>query len=158
MDAILWIQNETPKEQNTYIIDGVISTYNATKDQEDAMDILVRAHEWDQMYKNIIKELIKRHKVCSAFVWYQSKEGIMIKSCHQERDEANRLMPFMFYTNSVDIDEAIPKLKDYSEKAGRTCFEGDMAVGGIIKKKGKLGIIGLLSLIALLILWILWMI
>lgn len=153
----MWIQNETPDKKNTYIIDGVVSTFSATKDQEDAMEILVKAHDWKRMYESQINGLIKKKKISSSFVWYQGRNGIMIKSCHQERDEVNRLMSFMFYTTSIDIDEAISKLKDYSMKVGRTCFENDLQAASIIKKKQKIKVGFFISLLLILLI-LLWMI
>lgn len=44
----------------------------------------------------------------------RQNEGIFIRSCFKTKDDAGRLMPYMYYSSSPLIEEAIEDLKKYS--------------------------------------------
>lgn len=82
----------------------------------------------------------------------RQNEGIFIRSCFKTKDDAGRLMPYMYYSSSPLIEEAIEDLKKYSSMVQKELDveEIDMGYDEILKYPKKMMNKGLLIIIGLI--------
>lgn len=59
----------------------------------------------------------------------RQNEGIFIRSCFKTKDDAGRLMPYMYYSSSPLIEEAIEDLNKYSSMVQKELDIEEIAMG-----------------------------
>lgn len=111
---IFWTQNQNPNVPSTIIVDGVMDSFKDLPEQNMAMTKFNELRSWgcdpavsenrgdNKKFKNWFSLSIRQN------------EGIFIRSCFKTKDDAGRLMPYMYYSSSPLIEEAIEDLKKYS--------------------------------------------
>lgn len=159
MKKILWTQNEKPSIPNTIINSkGLIITVDALRDGgfelfDELFDYQESSIEVFTEKKLVIKKNLHKGIIPKTI-------GYFISSVYDNKDDVGRLMPFMFYIESKNVEEIIENLEVFSSKINRKLFVSD--VESIrrylnkhrIKKKVKT-IIGVILLIIILYkLWI----
>ncbi len=108
MKNILWAQNSDSTKVSIFNIDGVISHYSSTKEQDEAYSFLLKeANKLKQVNKNDYRFRI-------------SKENIYIDGYFNEFDGAGRQITFMFLHQGKSISEAINTLKKYAQQINRS--------------------------------------
>ena len=147
--TVLWAQNESSNKKDSFVINGDISAYASTPEQDEAYAQLTEAQKWEITYpKN--KGLFKTNKdpkINYSFIFKKTNKGIYIESCFKEKDEVDRSMAYMFYTNSTNIEYAINILTDYSKKINRTCVDNEF---DLMRKYSKKNTFGCLSVFIML--------
>lgn len=131
MVTILWTQNETPNEKETFIINGVVSTYDGSPVQDKAFALLLdaRKRKCGLSLKNVnMKKMFHDLDFSENLQCYQSSKGTLIQASYNETDKSGRKMPYMFFTDSTDWETIIRQLNENSEKIRRTCHAMDLEV------------------------------
>ena len=131
MTTILWTQNETPNEKETFIINGVVSTYEGSPLQDKAFALLLAARKRKGRFSlnNVnMKKMYPDSDFSENLQCYQSSKGTLIQASYNETDQSDRKMPYMFFTNSTDWETIIQQLNENSEKIRRTCHAMDLKV------------------------------
>lgn len=153
MNTILYTQNESATKNNTIVVDGEIFDGVSSGVPSEAFKFINKKSGEKGDYTWLINQLIKFQKISSVnFKFKKDNMGVFIKGCFQERDEIDRNMPFLFYTNSTNMKEACLRLKENAKKLNRTCFENDIAILENISKYVVTGI-GASIIILIILIW-----
>lgn len=148
---IFWTQNQNPNEPNTLIIDGAMDQYKGLPEQEEAMAKLNELKEWG-CDPAITEDRGEGKKFNPWFnMAIKAGEGIIIRSCFKNKDDAGNLIPYMYFSSKASAKSAIEDLKQYSSMVNRALDidEITMAVDEIRKYPKKQLITILLIMAAL---------
>lgn len=159
MKKILWTQNEKSSIPNTIInSEGKVISVDALRDGgfelfDELFDYQKFSTEIFTKNNLVIKRNIKKGIISKT-------KGYFISSVYDNEDDIGRLMPFMFFIESKDVEEIVKNLEAFSAKINRKLFVSDVEN---IKKKIKRNrnkkkikiIVGLVMVIILL--YKLWM-
>lgn len=152
---ILYTQNESANQKNTIIVDGIIYSDMLTGVASDAFKSINKISNEAGNWIWLIDKLKDFGKIESKnFKFIKDSTGIFIKACFQEKDELDRNMPFMFYTQTTSLNEACNLLEDYAKKIHRTCFEKELKILPYLSDKVIYGIVSLCIILLIIILWI----
>jgi hypothetical protein len=126
MKNILYTQNESATKRNTIIVDGIVYPV-VDESLRDAFRYINKRAEERSNRKNRIEKFKKQGKISSKnFMYLNDSKGIFIKSCFKEKDDLGRNMPFLFCTDTKDVNEAKKILKEYASMINRSCFENEL--------------------------------
>lgn len=132
METILWTQNEDPDMKETFIIDGIISTYEGTALQDKAFAFLLtvrkQRNEFFAKKIKILKERNPELRLSEDLQCYRSSQGTLIQASYNEKDESGRRMPYMFFSKSLDWKTIGRQLRKDSTSIKRTCHARDLEV------------------------------
>lgn len=136
MNNILYTQNESATVKNTLIVNDEIFVADDENVSDKLRFIFGKSNE-KSSYSKQIEKFKKKGKISSlSFSFNITQSGILIKSSFQEKDDLGRYMPYIFYTESIDINEACNILKVYAAMINRKCFYEDLEqIPEIISKK-----------------------
>jgi hypothetical protein len=125
MKKILWAQNEKPSIPNTIInSDGDVITVDAIRDGGfELFDELFDYQKSSTVFFTENNLVIKRN-VQNGII--SKTKGYFISSAYDNKDDVGRLMPYMFYIESKDVDEIVKNLKAFSDKIHRNLFDSDI--------------------------------
>lgn len=160
MKKILWTQTEKPSIPNTILnSDGEVITVDALRDGgfelfDELLDYQKSSIELFSENNLVIKINSQKGIISKKTI------GYFISSVYDNEDDVGRLLPFMFYIESKDINEIVQNLETFSTKIHRKLFDSDIEnikhqiKINRIKKKIKI-IIGVILLIIILCkLWV----
>lgn len=117
---IFWTQNQNPSEPSTLIIDGAMDSYKGLPAQEEAITKLKELKEWG-CDPAISEDRGKGKKFNPWFnIAIKAGEGIVIRSCFKNKDDAGNFIPYMFFSSKTSAKSAIEDLKQYSSMVNRT--------------------------------------
>lgn len=131
MVTILWTQNESPNKKETFIINGVVSTYEGSPVQDKAFALLldVRKQKGCFSLNSVnIKKMFPDLDFSENLQCYQSSKGTLIQASYNETDQSGRRMPYMFFTDSTDWKTIIRQFNENSEKIRRTSHAMDIEI------------------------------
>lgn len=151
---IFWTQNQNPNVPSTIIIDGVMDSFRDLPEQNMAMTKFNDLRSWgcDPAVSENRGENKKFKNWFSLAI--RPNEGIYIRSCFKTKDDAGRLMPYMYYSSSSSIEDSIVDLKKYSSMVQKELDIEEIAWGYVeilnypkkkMIKKALLIIIGLIA-------------
>ncbi len=154
MESTLYTQNEYANQNNSIIVDGELYTDMSTGIAYDAFKLINKKSSENGDLVWFIK-LLKNHGIIKSknFKFIKDSSGILIKACFQEKDELGRNMPFLFYSQTTDINEACQTLRNYATKIKRVCFDNEIKILPYLSDKYIYG--GILASFILLA-FILW--
>lgn len=128
MKKILWTQNEKSSIPSTIInSEGELISVNALRDggfelfdelldyQKSSIDLFVE--------NNLV---IKRNVQKGIIPKFHKTIGYFISSAYENKDDIGRLMPFMFFIQSKDVEEIVKNLEAFSAKINRKLFVSDV--------------------------------
>jgi hypothetical protein len=160
MKKILWAQNEKSSIPNTIInSEGEVISVDALRDGgfelfDELFDYQKSSIEFFTENNLVIKINSQKGIISKKTI------GYFISSVYDNEDDVGRLLPFMFYIESKDINEIVQNLETFSTKIHRKLFDSDIEnimhqiKINRIKKKIKI-IIGVILLIIILCkLWV----
>lgn len=160
MKKILWTQTEKPSIPNTILnSDGEVITVDALRDGgfelfDELLDYQKSSIELFTENNLVIKINSQKGIISKKTI------GYFISSAYDNKDDVGRLLPFMFYIESKDINEIVQNLETFSTKINRKLFDSDIVnikyqiKKNRIKKKIEI-IIG--AILVIIILYKLWM-
>lgn len=108
MKNVLWSQDSKFSGVSTFVIDGIVSSYDSREEQNNA---------YSQLSK--IAVTIKSVPGLRAQL-KMSNNRIFVTGYFNERDEAGRAITFMFMHIGKDIDEAMKVLQQYAQQIDRS--------------------------------------
>ncbi|WP_264521159.1 hypothetical protein [Flavobacterium sp. N1994] len=159
MKKILWAQNENSSIPNTIInTEGKIISIDDLND--GGFELFDELLDFQKSSIEIFKENNLIVKSSNQKGLISKSKGYFISSVFDNKDDFGRLMPFMFYIESKDVEEIIKVLEESSTKINRAIFRSDIKniKDSInrknIKKKAKIIIGVILIIIILYSLWI----
>lgn len=154
MESILWSQGTSPTESSTFIINGTINREKYSEDNQKAYDKLITMSEFPVLHPKITALLYKKGFISSyqTKIVHRTGDGIFFKSIYKSLDEAGRNIPYMFYCQTNNIDEAYTIFCRDSKMAGREIFESEGKMLKLIFKLNKYALISI-SLIIIAIIW-----
>lgn len=130
MGTILWTQNETPDTKETFVIDGIVSAYEGNDLQDKAFAFLLAARKRKaKLFADEIKIMQEKYPdlyLSENLQCYQSSGGTLIQASYNEKDEAGRRMPYMFFASSVDWKTVSGRLNENSKRIKRSCHAKDL--------------------------------
>lgn len=169
----MWVQNESANSKDTFIINGNVSQYEGNSEQDKIFGRMQKMRELARRkmrfgfhFKNFCKDILiykdeHSEKIISdGFQCYQFQDGenkrTLILSCHTNKDENGRNMPFIFLSNTLDINKVCEKLKEYSSLIGRDCNDNEIEMlKEIVKKNDSKFLIVLITILIIIsIVWI----
>ena len=126
MNTVLWHQRSAVNSDDIFIIDGLKQIAENSTEQVEAFSQLIKAREWPT--PKLLSLFMKMQpQVSRQLQVFNGKEHrMMIQSHFVDKDDAGRLIPYMFLSNNDQ--EAIALLKEYAQQAGRTLNESDIKV------------------------------
>ena len=154
MESILWSQGKSPTESSTFAINGTMNREKYSESNQKAYDKLISMGELAVLHPKITELLYKRGLISS----YQTKivhkkgDGVFFKSIYKSLDEAGRNIPYMFYCQTDNIDEAYNIFCRDSKMAGRDIYESEGRMLKLIYKLDRYALISI-SLIIIAIIW-----
>ena len=156
----MWTKTEKPSIPNTILnSDGEVITVDALRDGgfelfDELLDYQKSSIELFSENNLVIKINSQKGIISKKTI------GYFISSVYDNEDDVGRLLPFMFYIESKDINEIVQNLETFSTKIHRKLFDSDIEnikhqiKINRIKKKIKI-IIGVILLIIILCkLWV----
>lgn len=154
MESILWSQGASPTESSTFVINGTIKREKYSESNQKAYDKLISMSELPILHPNITNLLYKRGLISSyqTKIAYKKGDGIFFKSIYKSLDEAGRNIPYMFYCQTDNIDEAYAIFCRDSQMAGREIYESEGKMLKLIFNLNKYTLISI-SLIIIAIIW-----
>ena len=154
MESILWLQGTSPTESSTFVINGTIKREKYSESNQKAYDKLISMSELPILHPNITNLLYKRGLISSyqTKIAYKKGDGIFFKSIYKSLDEAGRNIPYMFYCQTDNIDEAYAIFCRDSQMAGREIYESEGKMLKLIFNLNKYTLISI-SLIIIAIIW-----
>ena len=154
MESILWLQGTSPTESSTFVINGTINRDKYSKNNQNAYDKLIKMSELLVLHPKITDFLYKKGVISS----YQTKiahkkgGGIFFKSIYKSLDDAGRNIPYMFYCQTDNIDEAYAIFCRDSKMADKEIYESEGKILKLIFNLNKYTLISI-SLIIIAIIW-----
>lgn len=153
MSNILYAQNESANKKNTIIIDGEIFSEINEGNASAAFKFINKKSGEEGNFAWLVEQLKKRGKISSRnFKFIKDSSGIFIKACFKEKDELGRNMPFLFYTDTTEINRACDILNEYASKISRTCFDNEIKMIKYLSDKVVYGI-GISIVLLIIGLW-----
>lgn len=126
MKKILWTQTEKPSIPNTILnSDGEVITVDALRDGgfelfDELLDYQKSSIELFSENNLVIKINSQKGIISKKTI------GYFISSVYDNEDDVGRLLPFMFYIESKDINEIVQNLETFSTKIHRKLFDSDI--------------------------------
>ena len=160
LKTILWTQNEDATIPPTYVINGNVSQYSSTEEQNEAYRFLNEFNGHFISQKYISKELFHSKSPESFKCFFNKKKGIVLMSLFLEKDKLGRRMPYMFFSETNKLKEAINGLKNNATLISRTCDNDeldsffDLVKEEHDKKKTKNRLIVIVSTIVFIIIYL----
>jgi hypothetical protein len=118
MFRLFWTQNENPNVPNTFITtDGEILTLD--QDENEGADLFSELISYQESSMKIYKSrnlLISKHPI----------KGFFISSNFSEKDDFDRNMGFMFFTEHTDRKDVISDLLFFSNIVSRNLTDKDL--------------------------------
>lgn len=153
MESILWLQGTSPTESSTFVINGIIKRENYSEDNQKAFDKLISMSE-QVLHAKITNLLYKRGLISSyqTQIAHKKGNGIFFKSIYKSLDEAGRNIPYMFYCQTDNIDEAYAIFCRDSKMADKEIYESEGKILKLIFNLNKYTLISI-SLIIIAIIW-----
>ncbi|MBR6042534.1 MAG: hypothetical protein IKP37_07880 [Paludibacteraceae bacterium] len=112
MYKIFWTPATDPSKPATIIIDGQLAEYTGKEEQNLAMVKFGEVRQWP-CEKAISEQKGDGRKFSKDLFIAVKPEGIAIRSTFSAND-SGRPHPYMYYTDSTDLAEAVDDLKSYA--------------------------------------------
>jgi hypothetical protein len=160
MKKILWTQNEKSSIPSTIMnSEGEVISVDALRDGGFELFDELLDYQKSSIELFIENNLVIKRNVQKGII--PKTIGYFISSAYENTDDIERLMPFMFFIESKDVEEIVKNLEAFSAKINRKLFVSD--VENIkkhikkhrIKKKNKI-IIGVVLVIIIIIIIIIY--
>lgn len=149
MERLFWIQNENPNTPNTLIDKkGTIISLDHSEDYgNELFNELLNYQETSKTVYSSGNLSIKKH----------TDGGVFISSNFLDKDDSERKMGFMFFTENTSKDEVIKDLLFFSGLVKRTLVDQDVQnINRNINKKNNQIVKLIAAAIAILIIFMLW--
>lgn len=113
MKAVLSHQNAKPNGRDILVINGELSEYRGTEEQDNAQDLTVPSQ--DMKSQTFMSWVYRLGGASSSLrLYYNKNKGILITSNLISKDEVGRNMVYSFFCNTVDNPTRVRKLlEDY---------------------------------------------
>lgn len=153
MESILWLQGTSPTESSTFVINGTIKREKYSESNQKAYDKLISMSE-QVLHAKITNFLYKRGLISSyqTQIAHKKGNGIFFKSIYKSLDDAGRNIPYMFYCQTDNIDEAYAIFCRDSKMADKEIYESEGKILKLIFNLNKYTLISI-SLIIIAIIW-----
>jgi len=143
MKRILYSQHESAIKDDYFVIDGELELNNVSDLSMEAFKIVNSIEDWKILYQNQIVKILRQGKFLG------------LKSHYINEDESGRLLFYIYYFQSNDIEKMLNNLESDSRIINKQLpFETKVMLAEI-KKKGILKTVILILIVALasFILW-----
>lgn len=108
MRSILWSQASDATSKDIFVIDGVVSLDEQTREQMTASNKLFECHDWGMLHKDSIQALKKSGKLLNNdFVSYRKGQGYYLSSNYVNKDIVGRQITFQFFCATDDFTQAM---------------------------------------------------
>lgn len=132
MESIMWSQGTNSTDEAFILIDGILTRYSKTVEQNHALSIL-----FSSKFRTIADNK-KCPNTSPSFKLKRMRGWTCVEGNFLERDEADRLRVYIFACKSHSTDKVISSLQNNSKLLGCTLMQEDI---NIIKKNNKIQLI-----------------